>query len=285
MEDTARKLARYLGALESDDLRSAAAARLLLEHSPPEAVLIVSALARWARDSSTAATALAMISRTLAKGLIEPEFVASCLQAARSRADRALEAIFAIGPARRQYDRNEEAFSDRRMNAIPLGRRRALSRSKDIDLLVRLAHDQDPKVIEQLLTNPRLTEREAMLIASRRPTRPDILHQVLASRFGTRGRIKAAVAHNPYSPVTLAVRAMAGLSAVELSALADDEKLAVAVRRHARSLMVLRRSTPAQRDRAANNPLIDADAHPELEALLEQLAPDDGDEEPQLIID
>lgn len=282
MESHARRLALYLTALESDRLRSIAAARRLLKHPPAETVLIVSVLVRKARDSSTAATAVATIARALANGLIDPEYVATCLQAARSRADRALEAVFATGPALKQYDRNEEAFVDKRMNALPLGRRRSLTRSKDIDLLARLAHDQDPSVIQQLLANPRLTEREAVLVASRRPTRATILEQVMASRFGTRSRIKTAVAHNPYAPVTLAVRALAGLSAVELQALADDEKLAPAVQRHARSLIVLRRPTPAQRQQAAPS---NHDTHPALDALIAQLAPNADEDEPQLVQD
>lgn len=281
----ALKLAQHLVALENESLRSAAAARHLQNRSPAEVVLIVSELAHRARDNATAATAVATIARALAQELIDAEHIAVCLQAARSRADRAVEAIFATGPALRDYDRNDETFVDKRLNAMPLGRRRSLSRSKDIDLLTRLAHDQDPEVIKQLLANPRVTEREALVVASRRPTRPAILEQVLIGRFGVRARIKAAVAHNPYAPLTLAVRAMTGLSAVELLALAADDKLAPEVRRHARSLLILRRPTPAERNRPARTPTNDAQTRSALDTLLRQLASDEEDEELQLITD
>lgn len=282
--DRAERLIRLVCAVETDTLRARALAGALADRPPVEVVMLASTLARRARDHAPAAIAVAALGRALSRGLLDAELVAACLEAARSRADRVVEAMFATGPALREYDRNEEAFTDKKMNALPLGQRRALTRSRDIDQLARLAHDQDPRVISQLLVNPRLTEREALLVASRRPTREQILEQVLASRFGTRPRIRAAIAHNPYSPLTLAVRAMTGLSTVLLKAIADDDKVSDEVRRHARSLVVVRQPTPAERH-ATPAPVPDEDVDEALAALLTRLAPADGEEEPQVVFE
>lgn len=282
--ERAERLSSLVCAVETDALRARAVAGVLAGLPPVEVVMIASTLARRARDQVSAATTVAAVGRALSKGLLDAELVAACLEAARSRADRVVEAMFATGPALREYDRNEEAFTDKKMNALPLGMRRTLTRSRDIDQLARLAHDQDPRVIRELLINPRLTEREALIVASRRPTHERILEQVLASRFGNRARIRAAVAHNPYAPLTLAVRAMTGLSTVQLKAIADDDKVGDDVRRHARSLVVVRQPTPAERHATQAAPS-DPEVEEALAELLAELAPAEGEEEPQVVFE
>lgn len=262
--------------LESVDLRARIVATHLATLTPAELVFVGGLLVRRARDDRRAAATVSAVSRALALDLLDPDQIASTLAQARSRADRLAEALFAQGPALRTYDSNDEPFVDRRIRAIPLGQRRALARSRDIDLLLRLAHDQDPRVIRSLLTNPRFTERDAVIVAARRPTHVHVLEEVLRSRFGLSPRVREAVAHNPYAPVALAARAMATLSLPQLRALADDEKLADQVRRQARALAVSRRPTPAERSRAATSP---EESTPELEALLEQLATEESDPE------
>ena len=241
------RVLRRLSSLRTDTLRSKAAAELLTQLPAHDAMALLARLLRMRRDVPAAAAAIDAVARALIKEELDAEFVESIRTAARSRAERLVEALLASGPAVKEYDRNAEVFVDRRLRALTLGERRAMSRSRDIDLLVRLAHDQDVRVITGLLQNPRITEREAVLIASRRPTQVHVLEAVLASRFGHSRRVRRAVAHNPYSPVALAVRAMSSLTTPELEALAEDEKISTDARLHARTLIVGRRPTPAER--------------------------------------
>jgi hypothetical protein len=205
----AEQLIRKLVSVRSDSLRSRAAAEELRRCPPPEAVELLGYLMRARRERPAAAACVDAVARALAKEELDSEFVAAMQSLAQSRADRLVEALLASGPAARVYDHNEEPFVDRRLRQLSLGERRALSRSRDIDMLLRLAHDQDTRVVQGLLQNPRITEREAIIIASRRPTHAHVLEHVLASRFGQSRRVRQAVAHNPYAPVSLAVRAMA----------------------------------------------------------------------------
>jgi hypothetical protein len=236
----------------SDVLRAKVAAQELGRLEPAVSALLLSRLVRWSRDWQVAATTLGAVDRALMRGELDAEVVAATQACARSRADRLVEALLATGPAARIYDQNDEQFVDRRMKALTLGQRRALSRTKDIDQLLRLAHDQDPRVVSELLQNPRLTEREAVIIASRRPTHAHVLEAVLASRFGGSRRVRRAIAHNPYSTVAQAVRALATLTLGELRLIAEDEHVAAEVRQHAGSLSVNRRPTPAERANTAH---------------------------------
>lgn len=274
----ASQVARFckLAAISTDVLRAQAAARELSALSPAEACAALNVLLRRRRDEAAASTAVIALSRALARGNVDQDLVEQIRACAASRADRLVEALLASGPAQREYDKNDEQFIDRRMRRLTLGERRALSRSRDIDMLVRLAHDQDPRVIRELLLNPRITEREAVLIASRRPTHAHVLATVLASRFGTSQRVRKTVAHNPYSPLALAVRAMAALQTQALRDIVDDERVSPELRDRARALMIGRRGTPAELT-AAPTPAID---HAEISSLIDQLEPASAETEP-----
>jgi hypothetical protein len=94
------------------------------------------------------------------------------------------------------YDKEEEA----RMELLTLGERRSRSKSNVKDSIDRLLSDPDPIVITNILNNPRVTEREVLKVASKRPNSPGILKLVATHRvWSKRYAVKKAVASNPYS--------------------------------------------------------------------------------------
>lgn len=98
----------------------------------------------------------------------------------------------------------EEAVTDNEHLDLPLGVRRAAARSTDRFVLDRLVHDRNPRVIEVLLDNPRLVERDVVKIAAMRPTRPEVLEVVARHRrWSSRYRVRKALACNPYTPAPL----------------------------------------------------------------------------------
>jgi len=120
---------------------------------------------------------------------------------------------------------------------ITLGERKALARGPvERHLLDRLLRDPDPMVIEILLANPRLTEPDVVRMAARRPTTPDAQRLIFRSeRFIVRYEVKLALASNPYTPSALASRLVPLLSETDRRSLAEDGKLAEAVRAMARA--------------------------------------------------
>jgi hypothetical protein len=122
--------------------------------------------------------------------------------------------------------------------------RKALARGRNPDLLARLAQDHDPMVVRNLLENPRCTEREALLAASRRPARAAVLEEVFRSRrWGTNVRVRKALAQNPYAPPALAIAALSLLPMGDLREISTDGTVSSEVRVQAR-LLLAQRSEP-----------------------------------------
>jgi len=134
------------------------------------------------------------------------------------------------------------------MRARTLGERRALARTHDRDMLARLASDPDAMVVKHILQNPRCTEREVLLAASRRPQRAEVLEEIFRSRrWSANRRVRRALALNPYSPPSLASAALALLTAPDLREVAGNLTIAPEVRVQARRLLG-NRATARHRD-------------------------------------
>ena len=94
---------------------------------------------------------------------------------------------------------------------ITLGHRRWWAKLSDPSMLERLLYDQDPRVVQNLLSNPRIREQDVMRIVTRRPNNPDIIRCVFQHpRWGRQRPLQLAIALNPYAPVDVA-RALVGL--------------------------------------------------------------------------
>ncbi len=100
----------------------------------------------------------------------------------------------------------EEAARNQHLD-LPLGNRRALARGRDRNTLDRLLHDRDHRVVQLLLDNPRLVERDVVRIAAMRPTRPEVLEVVARHpRWSARYAVRKALACNPWTPPALSRR-------------------------------------------------------------------------------
>jgi hypothetical protein len=74
---------------------------------------------------------------------------------------------------------------------------------KDIELLIL---DSDPAVIESLLANPMVTEKDVIRIAARHQAPTDVLLVICKSNRWMSGyRVKKALALNPQTPLAYAV--------------------------------------------------------------------------------
>jgi len=119
---------------------------------------------------------------------------------------------------------------------LTLGERKQLARTAATqpgqrELLDRLLRDPDPAVIRLLLQNPKLTESDVIVIAARRPTRPEIQREVFAAgRWVARYRVKRTLVLNPFTPSDLAIRLLGFLRDRDLALVAVDAELAPAVR-------------------------------------------------------
>lgn len=90
---------------------------------------------------------------------------------------------------------------------IPLGERRSLARGRNKVLLDRLLMDPSPLVLEKLLDNPNIRVADILLVASRRPTKPELLNPIIFhQKWFSTVSIREAIVFNPYTPTGISLK-------------------------------------------------------------------------------
>ncbi len=170
-----------------------------------------------------------------------PGVLARVLHAAR---DLELEAALLVleHPGRTTPPPAENLPPDPILDTLPLGRRKTLARGPRTPLLDRLRADPDPRVVREVLRNPRLRETEVLAVASRRPAREETAW--LLVRTGgwlNRPAVQRALVWNPWTPARLAVGLAVLLPDPELERIAREKGLHPAVREGALEVLAWRR--------------------------------------------
>ncbi len=245
--DSAR-FVKQLAAIHDLELRAHRAAALIAALPDGDAISLLWALVdRGQGRSRAASSALEGVLRGCHLHL-DAATLAQLCTAAEVAERPELVSLLRDCAAARDIAGEREGFVDREMRARTLGERKQLARSHDRDLLARLASDPEPSVLRALLQNPRLTEREVLIAASRRPTRAALLEEIYrAARWSQNHRVRRALALNPYTPPTLAVTQLSSLTAPDLQEIARDASLSTVVRVQARRMLAARSSSPDEK--------------------------------------
>ncbi len=232
------ELQRKLAALPDGRIRERAAARALSSMEPAFAARALEAALRSARlgSAAQAGVAWALCQAVKPDMGIPYDQLAEIYREAREGQLLAAALLLAPLPHRVAPEGNPSAA---RAGEMSLGHRRALARTISPAVLDRLAADADAGVVRELLRNPRLTEREVLRIATRRPARRDVLEVIATSRFGQRTAVRTALARNPYCPPGLALRLLAHLPGRTLGEMAQDGTLHPEIQRLAACLYAI----------------------------------------------
>lgn len=125
-----------------------------------------------------------------------------------------------------------------RLAGLATGEKSAIARTGGPGLLNRLRHDPSPRVVRALLQNPRLTEGTLMPVVTNDRTTGPVLETIAEDRrWGRRYPIRAALAKNPSTPVTVALRILPHLKKHDLRAVARASRTPAVVRRRAKLLL------------------------------------------------
>ena len=237
MQEEAR-LAHRLAALPEPAMREAVLVELLGTMPPGEAV---HALAELQDGAARTRTPAYLVSVGAIAGALErvPYTVRRDLYEAAKSADldEVARLFFSAPPKEEPPPPEPEQYVAGAGRTLTLGERKALARGGRRDLLAALLRDPDASVIANVLENPRLTEKDVLAVASRRPVRGDVLRALFASKWAARYHVKRALVLNPYTPGDLAVRLVGTLFATDLRLVAADAQLAEPVRAQARGLL------------------------------------------------
>jgi len=129
------------------------------------------------------------------------------------------------------------------LDTLSLGHRKTAARGRRSSLLDRLLRDPDPRVVAEVLRNPRLREAEVLAVASRRPCPEEVFWLLLRTRSWLRfPAIQRAVVFNPYAPPRLSQGLAVLLAGPDLEAVAHEEGLHPAVRDGALQVLAWRRA-------------------------------------------
>lgn len=230
------ELARRLSALAEPALREQVLLEYLLANEPVRTVPVLAELYTYGtRGGPPFNVGLLALVGVLGHDQLSYERRASLYAAAREAGLTALQELFLSSrPASSTVAASSPASPDR---MLTLGHRKWLARSSDRDTMEKLLRDPEPEVIPILLRNPRLTEREVVALAARRPTTAELQWCVFeARRWITRYAVKRALVLNPYTPTDLALRLLAFLNRVDLRLVRDSPGLPLPLRQAASRL-------------------------------------------------
>ncbi len=145
-----------------------------------------------------------------------------------------------------------EGAIERDGRPLSLGERRALARQPSRSTLRKLLRDPHPMVAHLVLTNPRVTEEDILVMACRRPAITSILHEV-AQQWFHNARVRMALVFNPGSPAAISVPLLGLLVRHELAQIVNAMDIPPIVRDTARQLYALR--PPLDTDEVADEPV------------------------------
>lgn len=201
--DEAPRLARKLAALPEPAMRAHVLQEYIGGTDPGEVVQVLAAIqVRGRQGGPPFDVALVALATVLNREMLDYELLEDLYREAKEAGLELLLELFLTG-------KEENAFRDRndRQRDYTLGHRKWLARDTRRDVLVSLLQDPEVEVIPNLLQNPRIIERDVVLLAARRPVDPKILRCIFDSpRWITRYAVKRALVLNPYSPTSMSIR-------------------------------------------------------------------------------
>ena len=123
---------------------------------------------------------------------------------------------------------------------LTLGARRSLAMRSERRYLERLIHDPDPLVLQKILKNPAIQKQDVVLVASRRPTTPELLETILSQwRWMQHHEVREALARNPYIQTGYALKILPTLHLHVLREVTLSGELHHGIKRFAEVLLAI----------------------------------------------
>jgi hypothetical protein len=228
----ATQLARHLAALTHPLMREPALAQYLKTTETARAVVVLDEiLSLGRRGEPPFNVALLTLAGMLSQELLAYELQAELYGAAKTAGLEMLAQLFLSSQMSEEPDAPRETEPDRELT---LGHRKWMARSTERKVLERLLRDPEVEVVPILLGNPRLVERDVVLLAARRPTSSELQWQIFGNRrWIARYAVKRSLVLNPYTPTELSIRLLGFLNRQDLNLVRTSPALPEVVRESA----------------------------------------------------
>jgi hypothetical protein len=224
-------LLRDAASLPDDKMRAEAFSRRVKTLDAAEVALLLDMLYGAPLVSSVRKLKATLVSPDMLMEALGPEKYRNTYLSALEMGLKKISGLFTDLPPLKKglygYSEEEEA----KMEFLTLGMRRSLARTNIKDTLDRLLSDPDPVVIRNVLDNPRITEKEVLKVASKRPNSPQILKLIAThTRWSKRYDVIKAIVQNPYTPPRISIAMLDFLLRQDLKKIASDSTLHPQVR-------------------------------------------------------
>lgn len=135
-----------------------------------------------------------------------------------------------------------ESMLIQRLPALATGEKVTLARMAAGQVLKMLRLEKDPRVVQGLLENPRITEDDVLFLINQPRTPAPVLEQVARDpKWSSRREIRIALLRNGSTPTSLAITFISSLNLTELRTLLSDPKVPLSVRRMIETKIGVRR--------------------------------------------
>jgi hypothetical protein len=133
----------------------------------------------------------------------------------------------------------------RRVEEMSLGEKISLARRARRGVIETLRASREPGVLKALLSNPRLVESDAVLLATDERAPRDVLsHLASHPSWSARYQVRISLVGNPHTPIPAALRLLEALPRRDLERIAQDDAVPKIVRvRAERRLMAAAEGT------------------------------------------
>ena len=146
-------------------------------------------------------------------------------------------------PPHRKIDNPKMLRMPRFERDVTLGERKQLAAGQNRMTLTNLLLDIEPHVIRKLLINPYVQIDDVLVVATRRPTVPEVLTEIARSdRWVAVYRVQHALVQNPFANTGLALKLLPFLRGTDIRAVSFASDLHPGIAKAALELMALRKT-------------------------------------------
>lgn len=220
-EKLLRRVTRRLASLPELHMRAVVLSEKLIDLKVGNAAGFLHSLLTGRQGEITGRKeSLTALAELLAAELLPYEFLSQLYAYARENQMEVLAVtLFGVGSEISKKKKSEEPPKEiqPRGRELTLGERKALARSPDRNLLARLTADGDARVIEVVLSNPRIVETQVVRMAARRPAQGDILEVIARhKRWVIKPLVRRTLILNPHTPLKTSLRLLSLLNRRDL---------------------------------------------------------------------
>ena len=244
-----QKLERHVGGRVEQEAHPRAVARILVSVPPEVGVGVMQRLHRSPNSVESKAACIAIARLLIMERGLPYSLRESLYAIARARGYTSVAMSLLEHRPQKEVTKGFHMEAPAPEGELSLGERKWIARLHNRESLQRLARDPHPDVVRHILKNPKMVERDILLVAAARPGKKEVFELIVEHpKWLASSAVRVALCFNPYCSTRIAVCLAPTLPLKELKELSKDVNIHVVLRDVARYLVEIRTSKPEKKD-------------------------------------